>query len=172
MPLLFPGDLLIVAAGLRGATGAGWPLVVAVAALASMLGSSLLYAVTRYAGRALVLRYARVLHVDEYRLARAEGWLARRGGLAIVAGRLVPGLRTPTTLACGVLGVPYRVFAPATALAAIAWAAAYYLVGVVAHAQGTELVAVLGGDVDLVFVLAGTAAVGVLLLAAVRRARP
>ncbi len=44
-------------------------------------------------------------------------------------GRLIPGLRTPTSVMAGLSGVPYRVFMPSTALAAIIWAAFYYFAG-------------------------------------------
>lgn len=158
VPLLFPGDLLIVAAGARAAPdAASWLAVIGVSAAASTLGSSLLYIVARRGGRPLLARASRILHVGEPAIATAEVWM-RRGALAIIVGRLVPGLRTPTSIASGLFDVPYRVFAPATACAALVWASAYFLVGALARSQSGEVANALAGDVDV-------AAIGILILA-------
>jgi membrane protein DedA with SNARE-associated domain len=136
VPLLFPGDTLIMAAGARpDRTLAGALLVLAAASSAAALGSSVLYALVRRGGRPLLVRYGRFLHLSERRVATMEGWFRRHGALAIVVGRLVPGLRTPTTVMAGLFGVPYRTFAPATAVAALLWAAAYYLLGALLQRQ-------------------------------------
>jgi membrane protein DedA with SNARE-associated domain len=58
-----------------------------------------------------------------------EAWIVRRGMLAIILGRLIPGLRVPTTVMCGLAGIPYRVYAPSAALAGLIWSALYFLLG-------------------------------------------
>ena len=175
LPLLFPGDLLIVAAGARRANVPGdWLAILGTAALAAALGSSFLYLLARRGGRPLLTRYARYLHLNETRMNTAERWLRRRAAIAIVVGRLVPGLRTPTTVVCGLLDVPYRIFAPATACAALLWALAYFALGMFARAQSEELTAVAAGDVDVVSVALVALAVSVslgALVAARRRTR-
>ncbi len=125
-------------------------------AAASTLGSSLLYIIARRGGHPLLARARRILHVGEPAITTAERWM-RRGALAIIVGRLVPGLRTPTSIASGLFDVPYRVFAPATACAALIWASAYFLVGALARSQSGEVANALAGDVDV-------AAVGILIL--------
>lgn len=164
VPLLFPGDTLIMAAGARtGRPFASALLVVAAAAGAATLGSSLLYALIRWGGRPLLTRYGRFLHLHEDRVVTLERWFRRHGALAIVVGRLVPGLRTPTSVMAGLFGVPYRTFAPATALAAILWALPYFFLGVFLERQWRELANVLVGDVDAI----AATLVGVLLLASI-----
>lgn len=167
-PLLFPGDTLIAAAGAR----AGRPpleaaLVVGAAAAAAMLGSSLLYAAVRRGGRPLLARYGRFLHLHPERAATAERWFRRHGALAIVVGRLVPGLRTPTTVMAGLFGVPYRTFAPATACAAVAWAFLYYAAGVALEQHWRLVVNAVEGHARLAataaLVLAAVVAAGVVL---------
>ncbi len=58
-------------------------------------------------------------------------WLARRGGLAIIPGRLIPGLRIPTTVVAAAFNVPLRVFLPAVATAAVVWGTFYIVLGAI-----------------------------------------
>jgi membrane protein DedA with SNARE-associated domain len=60
------------------------------------------------------------------RLARAEQWFRRRGTLALVLARFIPGTRTATYVAAGALRTPARGFAIATGLAAALWVAAAF----------------------------------------------
>jgi membrane protein DedA with SNARE-associated domain len=114
LPMPIPGDLVILASGARVGRGE-MNLMVAVVLIeaATMLGASFLYWVARRGGRAVLLRYGKYLQLDADRLARAEEFYRRRGFLAIVIGRLTPGLRIASTVTAGALGVPYRVFFPA-----------------------------------------------------------
>jgi membrane protein DedA with SNARE-associated domain len=117
IPMPVPGDLVILVAGAR--VGQGQMNVVVALLLiesATLLGSSMLYWVARRGGRPMLDRYGKLLQLPPARLVKAEAFLNRRGFLAIVAGRLIPGLRIPTTVAAGVLGVPYLVFLPAAAV--------------------------------------------------------
>jgi len=114
LPMPIPGDLVILASGARVGRGQ-MNLVVAVVLIeaATMLGASFLYWVARRGGRTVLLRYGKYLQLDADRLARAEDFCCRRGFLAIVIGRMTPGLRIASTVTAGALGVPYRVFFPA-----------------------------------------------------------
>lgn len=132
MWLPLPGDLLIVYFGYRVAHSPH-PLLGAIPVLlcvtmAVLAGSSLLYVLVRRFRR-LARRIAPVIHLKEERLARMEGWIQRRGPLVIVPGRLIPGLRIPTTIVAGLFDISYLVFVPAVALAAFLWALIYFLIG-------------------------------------------
>src|SRR5207302_5385833 len=63
------------------------------------------------------------------RLGRAERWLSRHGSRAVFLGRLLPGLRIVTAVACGVFEVPFRVFFPAMSLGALLYISVYTLLG-------------------------------------------
>jgi hypothetical protein len=97
--------------------------------LATLLGATLLYVVASRGGRSLVYRYGRYIHLTPERLDRAERWLIKHGALAIVVGRLTPGLRIATVIACGVLDVPWRRFVPALALGSFLYILMYTLLG-------------------------------------------
>jgi membrane protein DedA with SNARE-associated domain len=113
-PMPVPGDLVVLAAGARLGYGQlNWVLAIACIESATLLGSAALFWMSRRGGRPLLLRFGRFLHLDAERLARTEEFLQRRGFVAVVIGRLTPGLRVTTTVAAGALGVSYKQFLPA-----------------------------------------------------------
>lgn len=133
VPLLFlPGDLLVVWAGSQSDLGNldAAPVFLSVF-LGVALGSSLLYGITYRWGRPLLERAAPMLHVNARRMEQAERWVLRRGILAVIVGRLIPGLRTPTTMVSGTVHLPYTTFVLATTAAAFLWAAFYFSSGMV-----------------------------------------
>ena len=117
IPMPVPGDLIVLAAGARVGQGQmNFLVAVVLIEAATLMGSSFLYWLARRGGRPMLYRYGKFLHLELDKLEKAEAFLQRRGFLAIAAGRMIPGLRIPSTLAAGALGVPYLVFLPATAL--------------------------------------------------------
>jgi membrane protein DedA with SNARE-associated domain len=173
LPLWFlPGDALVIAAGAQaGRTPGSTVLILLAAILGVSLGSSVLYAIARRGGRPLLDQYGAALHLNAGRVTTVEGWFRRYGVLAIVVGRLIPGFRTPTTLLAGLVGVPYSVFAPATALAAVLWAALYFFAGAVLEATWRQGFALIAGELDDI---AGIAVLLILLAVAagaIRRRR-
>lgn len=132
VPLPLPGDTAIMFLGYRVSLGLANPLLVILdITLATLLGSSLLYYVSRRLGRPAIVRFGRYIRLDEDRLSQIEGWFAKHGVPAIVFGRMIPGLRTLISIAAGIFEIPYRSFAPATALSAFLWAVLYMLLGVI-----------------------------------------
>jgi membrane protein DedA with SNARE-associated domain len=150
VPLWFiPGDALVMAAGARpGNTPAMVVLILLATTAGATLGSTALYALVRRGGRPVLARYGRFLHLNEQRIGTVEGWLQRYGPLAIVAGRLIPGLRTPTTVMAGLFEVPYWIFAPSTALAALLWALLYFFAGAFLASQWQSLVTLVTTEAD------------------------
>ncbi len=133
VPLLFlPGDLLVAWAGFQSSIGAlGAAEAFLVIAMAVAMGSSVLYALSYRFGSSLAGVLVRWLHVQPERMAKAEGRVRRWGMPAVILGRLIPGLRTPTTVVSGTVRLPYRLFLPATLLAAVIWTAFYFYAGIV-----------------------------------------
>jgi membrane protein DedA with SNARE-associated domain len=132
IPIPVPGDALVMLAGAeRHATPGHAVAVIAVSSVAVFLGSSLLYMVMRRGGHPLLLKYGKYLHVTEQRITTIKTWLEHRGRLAIIAGRLIPGLRIPTTMLAGSSGISYREYAITAAIAAVVWSCFYYAVGAI-----------------------------------------
>ncbi len=130
VPVPIPGDFLMLLLGVHARQGRV-PLLQAlvVMELATLFGATVLYVAASHGGRSLVYRYGRYMHLTPERLARAERWLLRHGALAIVAGRLTPGLRMATVITCGVLGVPLRKFLPGLAVGSLLYILLYTLLG-------------------------------------------
>jgi membrane protein DedA with SNARE-associated domain len=128
VPVPVPGDVLMLILGVQARQGLV-PLwqAVGVTWLGTIIGSTFLYVAARLAGRGLVYRYGRFIRLTPERLDRAERWLKRHGTRAVFLGRLVPGLRIVTAVACGVFEIPFRVFFPAMSLGALLYILVYTL---------------------------------------------
>ena len=61
-------------------------------------------------------------------LAKAKGWFARQGSLALVMSRAIPGSRLPLYVAAGALRVPVRLFARTTAVCSAVWVSAIFAI--------------------------------------------
>jgi membrane protein DedA with SNARE-associated domain len=130
MPSPVPSDVLMVIGGLRAAQGEmNLVEVVVLAELATVVGASVLYWLAARGGKPLLHRYGRFLHIGSDKLDRAEAELRRRGWVAVVAGRIIPGLRIVTPLAAGAFGVPYRQFLPAVAFGGFVYILVFAMIG-------------------------------------------
>jgi membrane protein DedA with SNARE-associated domain len=130
VPVPIPGDVLMLALGVHARQGMVplWQALL-ILEVATVLGASALYVASARAGRGLVYQYGRYIHLTPKRLDRAESWLRSHGARAIILGRLTPGLRMATVIACGVFGVPFWRFLPALALGGLLYIMLYTLLG-------------------------------------------
>ena len=130
VPIPVPGDFLMLTLGVRAREGgiALWQVIAAMEA-GTVLGSTLLYLLARRGGRGVVERYGRFIGIKPEQLDRAQAQLNRHGALAVFLGRLLPGLRVVTAIACGIFCVPFRVFFPAMALGGLIYIFGYTLLG-------------------------------------------
>jgi len=119
---IVPSESLLVAAAALSASGR---LNVAVVALAGATGALLGDNIAFLCGRLLDARIHRWLDASPRRRKRlrwAEHQLDRRGGTIIVGSRFIPGGRTATMLAAGMLEMPWRRFVFFDLVAAVIWA--------------------------------------------------
>jgi len=122
VPLPAPGDVVILFAGYRASMGEMGVLEASVAVtLAVMMGSTILYTVSRKFGHIILFKYGKLIHLDESKLAKVEGWIHEHGPIMVLIGRLTPGLRTPTSIMAGVFEVPFPQFLLFTTLSALIW---------------------------------------------------
>jgi membrane protein DedA with SNARE-associated domain len=142
-PVLFGGVLLgsvvpvvptgaVVGAAAAVATSSGHldlTAVLVLATLAAWAGDVVTFAICRFGGPAAVRWIARGQHAD--RISEVREQFREHGWQIIVAGRLLPAGRIPVLLAAGALAYPWRRLLPASLLAALLWAVAYALLGVV-----------------------------------------
>ena len=175
VPIPIPGDFGMVLLGAQARQGRFpiWAPVLVLEA-ATVAGGLFLYGVSRWAGRPLVQRFGRPLRLTSERLDRAEQQLERHGAPGVAVARLVPGLRIVTAIACGVLGVPTRVFLPGLVVGSLCYVIAYVLLGYFAGPAVAQVLAALEqvhGPLVALGIVGGVAIVATLLARARRRHR-
>jgi membrane protein DedA with SNARE-associated domain len=108
LPIPIPSDALLVLAGALALNHPVWFALAAVAGtgLAVLAGSSVLYTQMRHGGRRFFARFGKFPHLGPARLARVERWFRDHHRHALVFGRLIPGMRSPTTALAGLTGCP------------------------------------------------------------------
>ncbi|MCW2584036.1 MAG: hypothetical protein JWQ53_2826 [Klenkia sp.] len=130
VPVVPTGPLLSVAAAVAMTTDRlEIAAVLVLATLAAFLGDVVTFSLARFGGPSAVRWVSRGQHasrLEEVRTQfRAHGWQI------VVAGRLLPAGRIPVLVAAGALAYPWRRLLPASFGAALLWAVAYSLLGVV-----------------------------------------
>lgn len=131
VPLPAPTDVVIAYYGYRARGDLpGLAQVVVICALASTAGTLVPYFLARRFGRNAAHRLATWIDVDP---ARVDVWterIHRRGFIAVLLGRLVPGARVVMSLIAGTAGVPVYQFSPAVFVAALLYWTFWVTVGV------------------------------------------
>lgn len=99
--LVYQGKLNMIAVILAGSAG-------------SLVGTYLWYLVARRTGRnrvrRLIARHGRWLTISLDDLDRATDWFQRHGRMAVLLGRLVPGIRTVISVPAGLTGMRHAPF--------------------------------------------------------------
>ena len=118
---MVPSEAVVLAAGVFTHTGGpSLMLVVVATALGVFVGDHLAYGLSRSVfGPRLINRFTHVSRA----VAAAHRQLDRHTALLIVTSRFLPGGRVTMNLACGTARLPLSQFTPASAIAALAWAA-------------------------------------------------
>jgi undecaprenyl-diphosphatase len=138
--LPLPGETALLTASAYAAAGhLSIVGVVAAAAVGAVLGDAGAYWIGRTGGLALVRRYGRLLHIDDARLDRAQGFYRRHGGPTVFFGRFVSLLRILAALLAGVTRMPYGRFTLYNVAGGICWAT---LFGTLGYGVGRQLPAV------------------------------
>lgn len=116
----FPGPFLAAAAGLMFGPVMGVP----VSLCAAVVGAVLAFIIARHTA------HDAVDALQGPRLARLRAWMSRRGFVAVLYARLIPGVPfTTVSYAGGLSGITLRAFALATALGAAPRTYAYVTLG-------------------------------------------
>jgi membrane-associated protein len=147
VPFPLPGYAVMMFLGFKAQQGEFNPvMLVVVSILAVTIGSCILYTVAHGAGRPLLARLGRFGRAQVERVDRLERWFERRGIVVVVAGRLIPNLRNPTSMVAGFIRLPPHAFIPATTVAASIWAVGYFLAGFALGGSTTGLGGLFGGQ--------------------------
>ena len=121
-----PSEIIMPLAGFAAARGQLSLVGVFLAGTAGSLSGALVwYGVGRCLGRERLRRFAarhgRWLTLSPAEVDRASAWFARRGGLSVLVGRVIPGVRSLISVPAGVSGMPLTPFLIYSALGTIVW---------------------------------------------------
>ena len=164
--ILFPGEIAVILGGVlafQGRIGLGAAIGAAVSG--AVVGDSAGYAVGKRWGRPMVeasvgrLRLVRSQHLD-----RAEAFLVRHGGKAVLLGRWTAALRVLIPGLAGMSRVNYRTFVLYNLLGGALWATTFVLVGYVAG-EGWRTVESVAKQASLVLLVLVVIVAVVVLLA-------
>jgi membrane protein DedA with SNARE-associated domain len=129
-----PSELIMPLAGYLAARDqlTLWGAILAGAA-GSVAGALVLYYFGARVGGERIKRFAarhgRWAAVSPEEIERAEQWFARHGWLAVLACRLVPGVRSLISIPAGMAGMSMPVFVAASAVGTALWATLLGCVG-------------------------------------------
>lgn len=143
----------------------------AAATTGSTAGALILYAMGRWGGRRLVLRYGRWLRVDRPRLARAEGWFTRWGDWVVLVARVVPVARSVVSIPAGTAKMPLARFLILTTLGSAAWNALLIGAGVILGANWSTVQNWVGSYSNVVLFVAAVGIAAFLVYRHYRRDR-
>lgn len=140
----------------------------AAATAGSTAGALILYAMGRWGGRRLVLRYGRWLRVDRPQLDRAESWFKRWGDPLVLVARVVPVARSIVSIPAGTAKMPLPRFTLLTVIGSAVWNAVLIGAGVILGANWSTVQNWVGSYSNVVLV---AAAVGVAVFLVYRHYR-
>jgi membrane protein DedA with SNARE-associated domain len=95
--------------------------VVLAGTFGSWLGSAISYWVSRWIGRAVILRWGRIVFIKPEGLDRAELFMQRYGVGGVFFARLLPVIRHLISIPAGIARMSFGVFSLVTVLGAFFW---------------------------------------------------
>lgn len=124
--LPLPGEAMLIAGAALAAEGKLrlGPLLLC-AWLAAVLGDNIGFAIGRFGGRALVVRYGARIGITESRLARVESFFHRFGGQVVLLARFFALVRQLNGIVAGTAGMRWWRFLAYNAAGAALWVSAW-----------------------------------------------
>ena len=112
-----------------------------VACTAGVVGSIFSYWLGSYGGRPLLLKYGKYIFFNERKFNMAETLFNKYGGIAVVIGRCLPGVRTFISFPAGVARYPMGRFILFTIIGTIPWTFLLVWAGSILGSHWRDLIA-------------------------------
>jgi membrane protein DedA with SNARE-associated domain len=125
-----PSEVVVPYGGVLVALGhtSMWAVIV-VSTAAALVGAGTVYAIGRFGGRPLALRYGHRLRIKPSHIDKAEQWFANRGEAMVFYTRLLPVVRTFISLPAGIARMRWTKFLLYTAIGSAIWNTALAYLG-------------------------------------------
>jgi membrane protein DedA with SNARE-associated domain len=130
--LPLPDETLLSLTGVLIGQGRLHPVTAYAAAIGgAATGITLSYALGRFAGLPLLLRYGKRLHVDAAAIDRVRVWYSRGGEWLLTGGYFIPGVRHVTAILAGASKLSIATFMTFAYAGAALWASCFITLGYV-----------------------------------------
>ena len=149
-----PGETVLIGAALYAGSTHKLEIwwIVVLAAVGAIVGDNIGFAIGRYGGAKLLLRYGHKVRLDEKRLKLGIWVFRRHGGKVVFWGRFVSILRTYAAFLAGTNNMGWLRFLVFNAAGGITWATVF---GLAYYEFGSTLKS-LSTTIDIVLGVAGT----------------
>ena len=162
--LPLPGETLLIGAAVLAAQGdLNIKLLLAVAWAAATLGNTVGFAIGRYGGHWLIVRYGGRIGITPAKLAEVAALFARYGDWVIVGARFIVLLRQLSGITAGTLEMSWRRFLIFNAVGAAWWVAWW---GLLAYWLGRRVFAYIANLAGIEYVLFALAALALAVIGA------
>ena len=114
-PLPVPAEVVVPPAAFLAAQGRlSLTGVILASTLGAYLGAALMYWLSLWLGRPLVVRFGRFILFPPKKLEEAEQWLARYEAGGVFFSRLLPGVRHLISIPAGIVRMNFAIFSVVT----------------------------------------------------------
>jgi membrane protein DedA with SNARE-associated domain len=100
-----------------------------VGSLGSTLGAIVIYFVALKLGRRIILKFGKYILITESKLEKSELWFKKYGKVAVLLGRLAPGVRELISIPAGLSRMNFIEFTLFTFIGSFVWSLSLTLVG-------------------------------------------
>lgn len=104
--------------------------IILAGAIGSWIGATVMYWVSRWGGRPLVLKYGRYFMIPKEKVEAAETWARQFGPAGVFVSRLLPVVRHLIGIPAGIVRMNYTIFSIYTLIGSAIWCAVLCWLGV------------------------------------------
>ena len=97
--------------------------------LGSTLGAIIIYLIALKVGRRIVLKIGKYILISESKLEKSEAWFQKYGKMAVLLGRLAPGVRELISIPAGLSRMNFIEFTLFTFIGSFLWSLSLTMIG-------------------------------------------
>ncbi len=169
-----PSEIVIPPAAFLAAQGhLSFAGVILAGTLGSYIGAAISYWISRWLGRAIILRFGKYFFIGPEKLARAEIWLERYEAGGVFFARLLPVIRHLISIPAGIVRMNFWIFSVATIAGSAIWCGVLAFLGDRAFRAQPDLISNPDGLVQMIkaqshWIVLGISALAMLYLLVLR----
>jgi membrane protein DedA with SNARE-associated domain len=100
-----------------------------VGSLGSTLGAIIIYFIALKVGRRIVVKFGKYILLSESKLEKSEAWFEKYGKVAVLLGRLAPGIRELISIPAGLSRMNFIEFTLFTFIGSFLWSLSLTMIG-------------------------------------------